>query len=114
MGLSRAFTQTVAPPTVVASNQFPNTSTIWDLQISTAPSTPIVARPNLNRRGLLFDNDGTLPVIFAYGTSVSFSSRTGILFSNDFYEDLSGWQGPVTVASVGGNGAINITEIVFI
>jgi hypothetical protein len=60
------------------------------------------------------DNDGTLPVVFAFGTTVSFSARTGILFPNDFYEDLSGWQGPIALASVGGNGAVNITEVVYI
>jgi hypothetical protein len=113
MGLSRAFTQQPMQPTLVAVNQFPNTSTISDLQLMPAPSIPISARPG-NRRGLLFDNDGTLPVIFALGTTVSVTQRTGILFPNDFYEDLTGWQGPVAVASVGGAGACNITELVYI
>jgi len=114
MGLSRAFTQQATPPTLVATNQFPNTSTISDLQITPTPTVPISARPGNNRRGLLFDNDGTLPVIFSLGSTVSVSARTGILFPNDFYEDLTGWQGSVAVASVGGNGAVNITEVVYI
>jgi hypothetical protein len=115
MGLYRAFVQQATSPTVVATNQFPNSSTIFDLtNLTPTPSVPVVARPG-NRRGLLFENDGTLPIVFSLGTTVSVSARTGILFATDYYEDLTGWQGPVAVAAVGGNsGALNITEVVYI
>lgn len=113
MGLSRAFTQ--QSPIMVASNQFPNQSTIVDVtNLSTAPTIVLPARPTNNRRGLVVENDGTAPVIFANGSSVSFSARTALLFPNDVWEDLSGWQGPVSAASVGGAVAANFTEMVFI
>ena len=114
MGLHRAFTQQAAPPQTVAINQFPNNATITDVALTTTPSVPLPARPTNNRRGFLVENDGTVPVIFGYGSTVSIAARTALLFPSDFYEDLTGWQGPVAVASVGGNGAVNITEMVYI
>ena len=113
MSLSRAFTQTQITPTV-AVNQFPSNATITDAALTTSPLVVLPARPLLNRRGLIIENDGTASMIFGYGTTVSFSSRTGLLFPNDFYEDACGWQGPVAAASVGGNGAANFTEMVYI
>jgi hypothetical protein len=114
MGLSRAFTQAATATALVAANQFPNNATITDATLGTTPSIILPARPNLNRRGLVIENDSSSPMIFAFGTTVSFSQRTALLFSNDVYEDLSGWQGAVAAASVGGSGAANFTEMVFI
>jgi hypothetical protein len=111
MGLSRASTPGTS---TVAANQFPNTATITDASLTTTPTIILQARPNLNRRGLLIENDGSVPMIFSFGTTVSLAARTGLLNSNDFYEDLLNWQGPVAAASVGGNGAANFTELVFI
>jgi hypothetical protein len=116
MGLSRAFTQQSTPTSSVAANQYPNSSTVVDMtNLSTTPSIALTTRPLNNRRGFVVENDGTLPVIFANGSTVSLSARTALLFPNDVWEDLSGWQGQVTVAAVGsGAGAANITEMVYI
>lgn len=114
MGTYRAFVQASPVQSAVAANQYPNTSTIVDAQLTPNSQVFIQARPNANRRGLIIENDGSLPVIFSLGSTVSVSARTGILFTNDTYEDDKGWQGPVAAASVGGNGAANFTEMVYI
>lgn len=111
MGLSRAFTQQA---TAVATNQFPNTATITDVQLGTTASLVLPARLGGNRRGLLIENDSSVPMVFGYGTTVSLAARTALLFPSDFYEDISGWQGPVAAASVGAAGSANFTEMVFI
>jgi hypothetical protein len=115
MGLYRAPQQQITSPTLVAANQFPNISTIWDLtNLTPTPSVPLPTRLG-NRRGLVLENDGTVPIIFGLGTAVSLSARTALLFPNDVYEEVSGWQGTVAVAAVGGSGgAVNITEVVYI
>ena len=113
MGLSRAFIQQPAAQNLVAANQFPNSATITDMTNMTAAPTVIAARAG-NRRGIIIENDGTLPVIFGYATTVNPSSRTALLFPNDVWEDSSGYQGPVAIASVGNGGAANFTEMVVI
>jgi len=114
MGLSRAFTQAAASVPVVATNQFPNQATITDLSLTPTPSVSLPARPTGNRRGFIVENDGTVPVIYAYGSTVSVAARTALLFPNDVWTDDSGWQGPVAFASVGSGGTANVTEMVFI
>jgi hypothetical protein len=111
MGVHRAFVQ--ATPALVATNQYPNNSTITDAPLTTTSTVIITARSG-NRRGMIIENDGTVPMIFACGSTVSVAARTALLFPNDIYEDLSGWQGPIAAASVGSNGAANFTEMVFI
>jgi hypothetical protein len=114
MGVYRTFVQASPVPSTVPANQYPNNSTITDANLTTSSAIVIQARPTNNRRGLIIENDGTLPMIFSLGTTVSVAARTALLFPNDIYEDTSGWQGGVAAASVGGNGAANFTEMVFI
>jgi len=113
MTLVRAFTQ-ITTPSTVPTNQYPNSATITDLALTTTPVVALPARSANNRRGFLIENDGSSSMIFGYGSTVSVASRTALLFPNDFYEDTSGWQGPVAVASVTTPGAANITEMVYI
>lgn len=115
MGLSRAFTQATPTATVVPVNQYPNVASITDLTNLTAtPAVPLPARTANNRRGFTIENDGTTSILFGYGTTVSPAARTGVLFPSDFYEDITGWQGSVAVASIGNGGGCNITEMVII
>jgi hypothetical protein len=115
MGLSRAFTQVTPTTGVTPTNQYPNSASITDLtNLTASPVVPLPARTANNRRGFLIENDGTTSVLFAYGTTVSVSVRTGLLFPNDFFEDITGYQGPVAFASIGNGGAANITETVLI
>jgi len=113
MGLSRAFTQQPTTQNSVAANQYPNSATITDMVNMTATPIVVPARAG-NRRGMIIENDGTTPVIFGYNTTVNSSNRTALLFPNDVWEDLSGWQGPVSIASTANGGAANFTEMVFI
>ncbi len=113
MGLSRAFTQQPTAQNLVAANQFPNNASITDMPNLTTTPTVIPARPG-NRRGFAVENEGTLPVIVGYGTTVSVNNRTALLFLNDVWEDTFMYQGPVSVASVSNGGSANFTELVFI
>lgn len=108
MGLYRAFIQQPASVT-----QFPNNATVTDAVLSTTSTVVLSARPN-NRRGLIIENDGTVPMVFAYGSSVSVAARTFLLNPNDGFSDDVSWQGPIAAMSVGGAGAANFTEIVII
>lgn len=109
MGLTRASIQpTVAPVT------FPSSATVTDLSLSTTPQLALPARTDNRRRGFVIENDGVPTIIFAYGTTVSVAARTAQLFTNDAWDDTINWQGAVSIASVGGNGSANITEMVIL
>jgi hypothetical protein len=112
MGFSR-FNQQTSAPSLVPLNQFPNNSTITDASLSTSSPFILPPRPG-NRRGLIIENDGIVPMVFSLGTTVSVAARTAMLNPNDIYEDASGWQGSVAALSVGSSGAANFTEMVYI
>ncbi len=62
----------------------------------------------------MIENDGSVPMVFGYGPSVSLATRTFLLNPTDGFSDDTNWQGPVAAMSVGSAGAANFTEIVII
>lgn len=110
MGLYKAFVQSTTTTPV----QFANTATITSAILSsTAPAVILPARSN-NRRGMIIENNGSVPMIFGYGATVSVATRTALLNPNDVFSDDVSWQGVISAMSVGSAGSANFTEIVVI
>ena len=110
MGLTRAFTQ--APSSTI---QFPGSApSLTDVALTTSSAVILPARTDNRRRGFILENDGTVPLVFAYGTTVSVATRTAQLFPNDVWDDTINWQGAVAAASVGSAGTVNLTELTII
>jgi hypothetical protein len=114
MGLARAVTQHII--STPSAPQFPNSATISEaVLIGTTPVLIAINRPLQNRRGFAIENDGSVPMIFGYGTAVSVATRTVILNPTDYFSDDWYYQGPVTAASTTAQTAIaNVTELVII
>jgi len=95
-------------------NNFPNDSIIRNLELTTATSVIIPPRLTNNRRGFFIENAGNLPIIFALGSSVSANTRTAQLNPGKIYEDVLNWQGSIAIASLGGDGLVNFTELIHV
>ena len=114
MSLYRAFSQQQGN-TTAATPQYPsNAPPILDIGLTTNSAVILPARTDNRRRGFILENDGTVPMVFDYGTTVSVAARTALLFPNDIWEDNLNWQGAVAAASVGGAGAVNLREVTII
>lgn len=105
MALYRAFVQ---QPTVIS---FPNASTVTEPAITTTTSVILPVRPTGNRRGFAIENDGTVPMIFAYAATVTLAARSIRLEPGDYFEDNFNWQGAISAMSIGGAGSANVTEL---
>lgn len=108
MGLYRAFVQSAV------TNNFPNTSAVTEAALTATTSVILANRPTNNRRGFAIENDGTVPMIFAYGATVTVAARSIRLEPGDFFEDNFNWQGPVSAMSIAGAGSANITELTIV
>ncbi|MCC3473991.1 MULTISPECIES: hypothetical protein [unclassified Microcoleus] len=108
MGLYRAFVQSAT------TNNFPNTSAVTEAALTTTASVVLANRPALNRRGFAIENDGTVPMIFAYGATVTAAARSIRLEPGDYFEDTFNWQGAISAMSVSGSGTANITELTIV
>lgn len=107
MPLYRAFVQPA--PTPVA---FPTiASPIVDAALTVTSSMPLSGRTDARRRSLIIKNKGTVPILFAYGATVSATAFTERLEPGDSWEDTTNWQGAIAAMSIGGAGSANITEL---
>ena len=107
MALYRAFVQ----QSVI---NFPNTALVTESALTTTASVILANRPTGNRRGFAIENDGTVPMIFAYGATVTAAARSIRLEPGDYFEDTFNWQGAISAMSVSGAGTVNITELTIV
>lgn len=108
MALCRAFVQQSA------ITSFPNTSAVTEPVITATTSVVLATRPAGNRRGFSIENDGTFPIVVAYGATVTAAARSIRLEVGDYFEDDFNWQGAVSAMSIGGSGTANITEFTIV
>ncbi|MEG4323643.1 MULTISPECIES: hypothetical protein [unclassified Microcoleus] len=94
---------------------FSNSGTTSDFSLTTATTTIASDRTAAkNRRGLVLFNDGTANALFNYGTTISATTFTAELLPGGYFEDTTGWQGPMVARAANNATSINVAEIVII